>query len=520
MANLLAKMEEKDYHREVKDLTMAYMITGFTIFVLGGTLGLTMRLSQAGIIRINPELWYRFMTLHGDAMFIGFGVFMAIGLTYYVLVYALDAPLHSFLWAKIVYWLYIIGVTLVVLGTIVFGFAASWVFLYPLPIPERNNVQMWDNTGASVFLIGVIILGVAIILYTIEILLTVQQNGPGILRGLGIDFLRPPDDKEHGTYKWGNKPFPVAVIPLTVNALGMLLATPVFAILLILMLFEVNGFINVFDALMAKNMLWWFGHPVVYQLLFPMAGFFYYIVPKYAKRPLLGQRALAGTWFLATLVQNTVWAHHIYMDFVQPLPITVTMQLTTYAITLPSLGSLFALSATIYSGEWEWDPVSLFAFTGIVGWFLAGIQGVINATIWENTIIHNTLWVVGHFHTMALLNITSGFFALAYYLLPQYTGRPIERKYAIWHWWGHIIGIFGMVHFWLLQGLLAVPRRSAEFTLQKLPESLVSNAWFLTLLSVPFFLVMAAAQLFFFVVFVKNIWGAPEPSATPTKSIS
>jgi heme/copper-type cytochrome/quinol oxidase subunit 1 len=230
-----------------------------------------------------------------------------------------------------------------------------------------------------------------------------------------------------------------------------------------------------------------------------MAAIYYLIVAQYAKRPILGQRLLALTWFIAFIVQNGVWAHHVYMDFVQPLEITVTMQLTTYIITLPSLASIFTLFATIVAGEWEWNTTTRFAFTGIVGWFIAGIQGVINATIWENTIIHNTLWVPGHLHTMALFNITMGIFAMTYYLLPKMTGKTISEQIARWHWWGTIIGIVGMVHFWLLQGLLGYPRRVAI-----LPD----EASLLTLLSIPFFLIMVISQYFFFLVIWRTIAGS------------
>ncbi|MHA2277261.1 MAG: cbb3-type cytochrome c oxidase subunit I, partial [Candidatus Kariarchaeaceae archaeon] len=424
-------------------------------------------------------------------------------ITYYVLVRALDAPLHSFAWAKATYWLFVVGVVLVAVGSIVTpllgfkGFAASWVFLYPLPLPQANTVPVSDVLSATIFLFGVILIGISIILYTLEVLLTVQQNGPGILRGLGLDVFRTP--KEDGQYKWGDKPFPTAVIPLTVNAIGMLIATPIFALLLIFMVLEVNGVPQFVDALVAKNMLWWFGHPVVYQLLFPMAGVYYLLVPQYAKRPMLGQRIIAFSWFIAFLVQNIVWAHHIYMDFIQPLEITVTMQLSTYAITIPSLASLFTLVATMIAGEWEWNTTTRFAFTGIVGWFMAGIQGVINATVWENTIIHNTLWVPGHFHTMALFNILMAIFAMTYYLLPKLTGKNISERSAKLHWWGTLIGLIGMVHFWLLQGILGFLRRSAV-----LPD----EAALLTLLSVPFFLLMLVSQYFFFAVVWKNIWGS------------
>ena len=130
---------------------------------------------------------------------------------------------------------------------------------------------------------------------------------------------------------------------------------------------------------------------------------------------------------------------------------------------------------------------------------MAGIQGVINATVWENTIIHNTLWVPGHFHSMTLFNITMAIFVMTYYLLPKMTGRSISERSAKLYWWGSLIGLIGIVDFWLLQGIRGFLRRSAV-----LPD----EAALLTMLSVPFFLLMLVSQYFFFAVVWKNIWGS------------
>ncbi len=515
LENYFAK-PDSPHMKEVKEVAMAYLITGLTIFALGGFLGLMMRLSQAGIFRIgNNSIWYRFMTFHGDAMFIGVGVFITVGLTFYVLVRALDQPLHSFAWARGIYWLFIAGVVLVALATLGLGFNGSWVFLYPLPIPTRNGESgLWTGGPVitpTIFLIGVTLIGLALIWYTIEVLLTVQQNGPGILRGIGLDFLKKPDSD--GNYTWEKRLFPTAVIPLTVNAIGMLLSTPVFAFSLIVMILEINVSPSfAMDALLHKNMLWWFGHPIVYQLLFPIAAVYYMIVVEYAKRPMLGQRTVAFAWFVATIIQLIVWAHHIYMDFVQPVPITIAMQLATYVITLPSLASIFGLMATIWVGDWEWDAPSLFMFTGVVGWFLAGIQGVVNATIWLNTIVHNTLWIPGHFHTMIFLNILMGIFAMIYYITPRFTGKNFEWSQVRIHWLGTIIGASGMLSFWLIAGWLGEPRRYA------IP---LDSGVLWTLLSVPFVLIMAGTQLFFIYMFFKNVLGADTSSeSTATSSAS
>jgi cytochrome c oxidase subunit 1 len=189
------------------------------------------------------------------------------------------------------------------------------------------------------------------------------------------------------------------------------------------------------------------------------------------------------------------------------------MQLSTYVITIPSLASLYAILATMYLGNFKWNTTTKYAFVGIIGWFVAGLQGFLNATVFTNNFIHNTLWVVGHFHTMAILNVGFGFFAFTFYIIPKYTGRNFNKKLISIHFWGTLIGTIGMTHLWLLQGLLGFLRRSA---------TLPAEANFITMISIPFFLLLAIVQIFFVLALWKNIWGSSEESEsfTPYADVS
>jgi mono/diheme cytochrome c family protein len=202
---------------------------------------------------------------------------------------------------------------------------------------------------------------------------------------------------------------------------------------------------------------------------------------------------IAIAWTVAVIANVLVWAHHVYMDYpagsVQA-QINVVMQPMTFSLVLPSALSLYSLGFTIYRSRFRWTPASTALFLGLVGWLLAGLSGVVNATIVFDAVVHNTLWVVGHFHHMALLNIGLAVFGAVYALLPELTGKALfSERLAWWHVWltfgaGSIV--FGI---WLVQGLDGAPRRWSV-----LPEEYDT----LTRVSLPFVVVLALAQVLFF----------------------
>jgi mono/diheme cytochrome c family protein len=192
-----------------------------------------------------------------------------------------------------------------------------------------------------------------------------------------------------------------------------------------------------------------------------------------------------------------VWAHHIYLDYPEDTiqsQINTVMQPVTFSLVLPSALSLYSLGFTIYRSRFRWTPASTALFFGLVGWLLAGLSGVVNATIAFDVVVHNTLWIVGHFHHMAMLNIGLLVFGAVYALLPELTGKALYSERLAWiHVWTTFV--VGMIVFgiWLVQGLDGAPRRWSV---------LPSEYDTLTRISVPFVLVLALAQALFF----WNVW--------------
>ena len=241
------------------------------------------------------------------------------------------------------------------------------------------------------------------------------------------------------TFATNPKPVPYPVIPLAVIGIDMIIATLPLAGLLVWQILQSAGWVGETDALLAKNILWWFGHPVVYLLLFPAVAAYYSLIPRYAGRDLVAGHVIAIAWTVAVIANVLVWAHHIYLDYPDgtvQAQINTAMQPITFSLVLPSALSLYSLGFTIYRSRFRWTPASTALFLGLVGWLLAGLSGVVNATIAFDVVVHNTLWIVGHFHHMAMLNIGLLIFGAIYALLPELTGKALYSERMAWvHVW-------------------------------------------------------------------------------------
>jgi mono/diheme cytochrome c family protein len=322
---------------------------------------------------------------------------------------------------------------------------------------------------------------------------------------LGLGYLWP---KRFAT---NPRSVPYAVIPLTVIGIDMIIATLPLAVLLVEMIVQAFSPGVHVDPLLAKNILWFFGHPVVYLLLFPAVAVYYVLVPKLAGRPLVAGNVIAVSWAIAVVANVTVWAHHVYLDYPdhsQQGTINVFMQPITFSLVIPSALSLYSLGLTIYRSEWKWGVVETTLFLGLFSWLTAGLSGIVNATIAFDQVVHNTLWIVGHFHQMAIVNIGFVVFAGIYYMLPNVYGKPLwSESLGKWHIWLTFVGVTVNSAFWLWQGLNGAPRRFAE-----LPSGYEAS----TRAALPFVALIVVAQGLFVVNMVQTLRGA-EPRTARAK---
>ena len=477
-------------------LTIRYLVGSTTILAAAGLLGVVLRWSQAvPQARVGDNFWYAMMTAHGLGAFVGWAGFAVMGFSWWTLA-GVGFPVRGFglAMARLTWWLMVVGVGGVVVTTIFMGFGASWVFLYPLPFYSSGN---WGEWATGLFSLSVLLAGLAIITWCLGILHTVTNRealhsvSSSLGKRLGISFgwgfLMPR------TFATNERKVPYPIIPLAVIGVDMIIATLPLAGLLVWQILQSMDLVGDANVLLAKNILWWFGHPVVYLLLFPAVAVYYWLIPRYAGRELVAGHVIAIAWTIAVIANVVVWAHHLYLDYPSGTPqaqINTAMQPITYALVLPSALSLYSLAFTIHRSRFRWTPASTALFFGLVGWLLAGLSGIVNATIALDVAIHNTLWIVGHFHHMAMLNIGLLIFGATYALLPELSGKALFSEKLAWiHVWTTFVVGMAVFGIWLIQGLDGAPRRWAV---------LPSNYDTLTRASLPLVFILAAAQGLFF----------------------
>ena len=220
-----------------RSLTLWYVLASTAIFLVAGLLGAALRQSQADIVRLGDNTWYAVMTAHGLGAFVGWAAFAVMGFAWWVLaevgypIGRLGATL-----ARAVWWLMVVGVGGVVVTTLVFGFAGSWVFLYPLPF---HSAGQWGDWVTAFFAASVLLVGLAIIVWCVAIIVVVTGPGLGSDRralnrlgaAMGLGILWPKRFVSA-------RPVPYAVIPLTVIAIDMIIATLPLAVLLVEMIIQ------------------------------------------------------------------------------------------------------------------------------------------------------------------------------------------------------------------------------------------------------------------------------------------
>ena len=249
------------------------------------------------------------------------------------------------------------------------------------------------------------------------------------------------------------------------------------------------------NPLLNQVLFWFFGHGIVYILFLIPITAFYFLVPIFAKRPIYSYRAAFAAAIIFTVLTPLLSIHHLYLTPVPPWSAWLTMALT-FLIIIPSAITFFTIWMTtkgVRKGDWQWNAVTLFLLLAFAGTMAGGLTGPDNNTLGFDIDLHNTLFIVSHFHALALLSIAAGGFAVVYAAFPLLAGRLwYSPRLAQAHFVSTAIGWSGLVLFMDLLGSDGILRRSLIFPLT---PAVVQDQLWLTV----FVIVSIAAQLFFVV---------------------
>jgi cytochrome c oxidase subunit 1 len=418
---------------------------GVGLVAVMGVLGLLMRFTQAEVIGLSPEWFYRLMTLHGAGMITGVLLTM-MGALWYVLHQV--APLRpGRMYAS--YALVVGGAVGVLVATLVGGFGAGWTFLPPLPFFPVGQWPVWSE---SVFFGSMLLVGTGFFVYCLDVLEQTTTAYGGLARALGWQYLRGRES---------DAPPPQAIAATVVAIDGLLSMTAGSAIVLGLLGRTYDSGVD-FDALVAKNLVYFFGHSIANLVIYLAAGAVYVLMPRYAGRPYQTTKVFVVGWSASLVFIATAFSHHLYMDFVQPMWAQVGSLVASYAALLPvAVITIYSMTMLVWGSRYRWTLASTLLYIGLAGWAIGGVGAVIDSLIPINFKFHNTVWVVAHFHTYLMMTVVLWSLAFVAHLLEREAGRTSSPTMRAGTIGALLVGGYGLTGTWFVAGALGIPRRYA-----------------------------------------------------------
>ncbi len=445
------------------NLVKLYLGIGILVYALMMIAGVALRAAQgASFLEIAPQLFYQLMTLHGAGM-IGVTGLAGLAVNWYFLSRHVSLSVNTFL---ITLLLSLIAVVMII-GSIMIGkFAAGWTFLYPLPAKPLGT---WSITSAVIFAAGLLILGVAFLLAYLDMAIAISKKYGNIAKGLGLHMLfgRAPIDTSHPTTVVASSM--VIIVNVTGIAVG--------AVVLIMTIANLISPSIAPDALLMKHLIYFFGHVFINASIYSAVTAVYEILPRYTQRPWTVSKPFLAAWLAATFMVMAVYPHHLLMDLAMPAWAAIAGQIISYTSGIPVLVvTTFGGLMLVYRSGIRWDACSTLLVLGLFGWAAGVVPAIIDGMIRVNLVMHNTLWVPGHFHFYLILGMLPMVLGFASYLtsngeqgksmkLPVYVyasggialcmsflvsgASSIPRRFAVheesWRWLGNVGAVAGSV---------------------------------------------------------------------------
>ncbi len=430
-----------------KDIGTMYLIFSFVMFLAGGVMALTIRaeLFQPGLQVVAPEFFNQLTTLHGLVMVFGAIMPAFVGFANWQIPLMIGASDMAFArmnnWS---FWLLPPAALLLIGSFFVPGgaTAAGWTLYPPL------SIQMGMGMDMAIF--AVHIMGISSIMGAINIVVTVLN-----MRAPGMSMMKLP------LFAWTwliTAYLLIAVMPVLAGAVTMLLTDRHFG----------TSFFSAVgggDPVLYQHIFWFFGHPEVYIMILPAFGIVSAIIPTFARKPLFGYASMVYATASIAILSFMVWAHHM---FTTGMPTTgqLYFMYVTMLIAVPTGVKVFNWIATMWRGSMTFETPMLWSVGFIFVFTMGGFTGLICAIAPVDIQIHDTYYIVAHFHYVLVAGSLFALFAGAYYWLPKWTGRMPDERIGKVHFWASLIFFnitFFPMHF---LGLAGMPRRVPDYALQ------------------------------------------------------
>jgi cytochrome c oxidase subunit I len=446
MSTILESTDRTD-PKALTRLTLVWVLTALVLFPVLALLGAVMRLAQANLLPdLPPEWFYAVMTLHGLGM-VGLWFVAAMAATSFLLARYVRVGLGA---ARFAYAATLVGVLLLIAATLVGRLGVGWYFLYPLPFHSGGT---WPGWATAALFAALAVLGVGWTVWSADLLWAVARRY-SLSAALGWHYLAGRTEPS----------VPPLIVIVTVSLISVLAGLVAAVVILVLVALErlPGGVPN--DALLMKNLTFYFGHVLVNITMYLGVALVYEVMPAYTDRPWKTNRIVVVAWNAILLLVMFAYLHHLYMDFVQPRWLQYLGQISSYLISVPAaVVTIFSALVLVYGARMRWSLAPLLLYLGVMGWAVGGVAAVIDSTVAVNSRFHNTLWVPAHFHSYYLMGVVLMILGTVWHVLDGATGVP-ERP-AFTRLTVGLVGVggYGFLAMFYLAGAAAVPRRFASY---------------------------------------------------------
>jgi cytochrome c oxidase subunit 1 len=270
--------------------------------------------------------------------------------------------------------------------------------------------------------------------------------------------------------------------------------------------------------LLYQHLFWFLGHPEVYIVLLPALGLSSEIIATNSRKPIFGYKAMIGSILAIGFLSFIVWGHHMFITGMNPF-IGSVFVFTTLLIAIPSAVKVFNYITTLWRGSIVLTPAMLFAI-GLVSTFISGgVTGIILADSALDIAIHDTYFVVAHFHIVMGMSAVFGMFAGVYHWFPKLYGRMMNTRLGFAHFWVTIVGAYGVFFPMHFVGLAGAPRRYYDSSVYgEFDTNSYQMIMDLNVLITIFAIIAAFGQLIFLFNFFYSIFRGPKASVNPWRS--
>lgn len=501
-------MKEYLFSTDHKVIGFQYMFTGMFMAVIGGLMAYVFRMQLAfpgnpvpGFGVVTPGTYNALVTNHGTIMI--FWVAMPIliaGLGNYLipLMIGCDDMVFPRL-NRLSYQIFFLSTVVILVSLVVpgGGFGGAWTAYPPLSAnPQYNHTPY----GAPLWLLAVALEFVAFLLGGINFITTVMNaRAPG-MKAFQIPIL-----------VW----MIVIATILFMGSVGPLVAGAV-----MLLLDQVVG--TQFydpkaggDPLLWQHLFWFFGHPEVYVVLLPALGVVAEIVTVFARKKLFAYKTILYTSIATGVLSFLVWAHHQFVAGIDPR-MAHLFTVTTLLISIPIAEITFAFIATLYGGSIEFKTPMLWALAFIAEFMIGGVTGIFLGSSGTDIYLHDTYFVVAHFHYTFFPIAIIGGFAAVYYWFPKMFGRMMSETLGKIHFWGTIIPFNAIFIPLFVLGTGGQHRR--VFSYAQFEQLATPERQDLRIVATTALVAMLLFQIPFFINFFRSMVSGPKAGANPWKA--